>query len=40
VIGEDQDAIDEAVARALQEATPGERDRRWDAVTARWLRPV
>jgi acetyl-CoA carboxylase carboxyl transferase subunit beta len=38
VIGEDQDALDEAVARALQGATPGERDRRWDAVTARWLR--
>ncbi|MGH9228446.1 MAG: carboxyl transferase domain-containing protein [Acidimicrobiales bacterium] len=38
VIGEDQDALDEAVARALRGATPGERDRRWDAVTARWLR--
>ena len=38
VIGEDQDALDEAVARALQGTTPGERDRRWDAVTARWLR--
>jgi acyl-CoA carboxylase subunit beta len=37
VIGEDQRAIDEAVDRALQEATAGERDRRWDAVTARWL---
>jgi acyl-CoA carboxylase subunit beta len=37
VIGEDQRAIDEAVNRALQEATAGERDRRWDAVTARWL---
>jgi acyl-CoA carboxylase subunit beta len=37
VIGEDQQALDEAVDRALQEATAGERDRRWDAVTARWL---
>ena len=38
VIGEDQDAVDEAVARALEGATPGERNRRWDEVTARWLR--
>jgi acetyl-CoA carboxylase carboxyl transferase subunit beta len=38
VIGEDQDAVDEAVARALEGATRGERNRRWDAVTARWLR--
>jgi acyl-CoA carboxylase subunit beta len=37
VIGEDQRALDEAVDRALQEATAGERERRWDAVTARWL---
>jgi acyl-CoA carboxylase subunit beta len=37
VIGEDQGALDEAVDRALQEATAGERERRWDAVTARWL---
>jgi acyl-CoA carboxylase subunit beta len=37
VIGEDQQALDEAVDRALQEATAGERDRRWDTVTARWL---
>jgi acyl-CoA carboxylase subunit beta len=38
VIAEDQDAFNEAVARALRGATQGERDRRWDAVTARWLR--
>jgi acyl-CoA carboxylase subunit beta len=38
VIGEDQQALDEAVNRALREATAGERDRRWDVVTARWLR--
>jgi hypothetical protein len=25
------------VDRALQEASAGERERRWDAVTARWL---
>jgi acyl-CoA carboxylase subunit beta len=37
VIGEDQQALDRAVDRALRVATPGERDRRWDAVTARWL---
>jgi acetyl-CoA carboxylase carboxyl transferase subunit beta len=37
VIGEDQQALDVAVDRALEEATAGERDRRWDAVTARWL---
>jgi acetyl-CoA carboxylase carboxyl transferase subunit beta len=37
VIGEDQSALDEAVARALEAANPGERDRRWDAATARWL---
>jgi acetyl-CoA carboxylase alpha subunit/acetyl-CoA carboxylase beta subunit len=37
VIGEDQRALDDAVDRALQEASAGERDRRWDAVTARWL---
>ena len=37
VIGEGQGALDEAVDRALQEATAGERERRWDAVTARWL---
>jgi PleD family two-component response regulator len=37
VIGEDQEALDEAVDRALQEATAGGRERRWDAVTARWL---
>jgi acyl-CoA carboxylase subunit beta len=37
VIGEDQGALDEAVARALQSATRGERSR-WDAVTTRWLR--
>jgi acyl-CoA carboxylase subunit beta len=37
VIGEDQGALDDAVAQALQEASADERDRRWDAVTARWL---
>ena len=37
VIGEDQRTLDDAVDRALQEASAGERDRRWDAVTARWL---
>jgi acyl-CoA carboxylase subunit beta len=39
VIAEDQEALDRAVARALEEATRGERERRWDAVTARWLQP-
>jgi acyl-CoA carboxylase subunit beta len=37
VIAEDQWALDEAVNRALEQATAGERERRWDAVTARWL---
>ncbi|HZA78608.1 MAG TPA: carboxyl transferase domain-containing protein [Acidimicrobiales bacterium] len=37
VIGEDGAALDEAVGRALDGATRGDRDRRWDAVTARWL---
>jgi acyl-CoA carboxylase subunit beta len=37
VIGEDQWALDEAMDRALEQATAGERERRWDAVTARWL---
>jgi acetyl-CoA carboxylase alpha subunit/acetyl-CoA carboxylase beta subunit len=39
VIPEDQAALDRAVARALEEAAPGQRDRRWDAVTSRWLQP-
>jgi acetyl-CoA carboxylase carboxyl transferase subunit beta len=39
VIDEDQRAIDDAVGRALRHASVGERDRRWDAVTARWLNP-
>jgi acetyl-CoA carboxylase carboxyl transferase subunit beta len=39
VIAEDQGTLDRAVARALEEAAPGERDRRWDVVTASWLRP-
>jgi acetyl-CoA carboxylase carboxyl transferase subunit beta len=38
VIGEDQEALDEAVARALEGTTPGDRNRRWDAVTTRWMR--
>jgi acyl-CoA carboxylase subunit beta len=37
VIGEDQQALAEAVDRALREATAGERDRRWDGVTAHSL---
>lgn len=39
VISEGQAALDEAVAEALESAMPGERDRRFDAVTARWLEP-
>ena len=39
VIAEDQEALDRAVAGALEEVAPGERDRRWDAVTTRWLGP-
>ena len=37
VIGDGEAALDEAVPRALASATPGDRDRRFDAVTARWL---
>jgi acyl-CoA carboxylase subunit beta len=37
VIGESQDALDAAVATALDEAVPGDRERRFDAATARWL---
>jgi acyl-CoA carboxylase subunit beta len=39
VIEEGQAALDTAVAAALAEATPGERDARFDRVTARWLDP-
>ncbi|MFP3901526.1 MAG: carboxyl transferase domain-containing protein [Acidimicrobiia bacterium] len=37
VVPETQPALDAAVARALDEATPGDRDRRFDAATRRWL---
>lgn len=37
VIGEGQAALDSAVATALQEAVVGDRERRFDAATARWL---
>jgi acyl-CoA carboxylase subunit beta len=37
VIAEGQAALDEAVASALAEATPGDREARFDAATARWL---
>lgn len=37
VIAEGQAAIDVAVATALDEAVPGERERRFDAATRRWL---
>jgi acyl-CoA carboxylase subunit beta len=36
VILEGQEALDAAVAKALEEAVPGDRSRRLDAVTARW----
>jgi acetyl-CoA carboxylase alpha subunit/acetyl-CoA carboxylase beta subunit len=39
VISEGQAALDEAVVEALESAMPGERDRRFDAMTARWLEP-
>jgi acetyl-CoA carboxylase carboxyl transferase subunit beta len=39
VISEGQAALDEAVAEALESAMPGERDRRFDAMTTRWLEP-
>jgi acetyl-CoA carboxylase alpha subunit len=37
VIGEGQEALDDAVAEALDQAVPGDRERRFDAVTSRWL---
>ena len=37
VIAEGQSALDTAVAAALESAEPGDRERRFDAVTARWL---
>jgi acyl-CoA carboxylase subunit beta len=39
VISEGQVALNEAVAEALESAMPGERDRRFDAMTVRWLEP-
>jgi acetyl-CoA carboxylase alpha subunit len=39
VVPEGQSALDRAVARALDTATPGERERRFDQATARWLTP-
>jgi acetyl-CoA carboxylase beta subunit len=37
VIAEGQSALDGAVAKALATAEPGQRERRFDAATARWL---
>ena len=39
VVPEGQSALDRAVAQALDTATPGERERRFDQATARWLTP-
>jgi acetyl-CoA carboxylase alpha subunit len=39
VIPEGQSALDAAVAKALDEAVPGDRHRRFDAATARWILP-
>jgi acyl-CoA carboxylase subunit beta len=39
VVPEGQDALDAAVARALDEAKAGEREARFDRMTARWLAP-
>jgi acyl-CoA carboxylase subunit beta len=39
VVPEGQDALDAAVARALDEAKAGEREVRFDRMTARWLAP-
>ncbi|HEX6235841.1 MAG TPA: hypothetical protein VFZ68_01535, partial [Acidimicrobiales bacterium] len=37
VVPDTQPALDAAVARALDEAIAGDRDRRFDAATRRWL---
>ena len=39
IVPEGQAALDEAVARALERATPGDREVRFDQATARWLTP-
>jgi len=39
VIPEGQSALDRAIAAALDAAVVGERERRFDAATARWLLP-
>jgi hypothetical protein len=39
VIPEGQSALDKAVAAALEDAVPGEREARFDRATARWLQP-
>ncbi len=39
VIAEGQTALDKAVAAALEDAVPGEREARFDRATARWLLP-
>ena len=38
VIGESLDEVRAALARALDDVVPGDRTRRFDAATARWLR--
>ena len=39
VVPEGQDALDAAVVAALEGATVGDREARFDAMTARWLEP-
>ena len=39
VVSEGQDALDAAVVAALEGATAGDREARFDAMTARWLEP-
>ena len=40
VVAEGQDALDAAVAQALDSAVVGQREARFDRMTARWIEPV
>ena len=40
VVAEGQDALDAAVAEALGSAVVGQREARFDRMTARWIEPV
>jgi hypothetical protein len=39
IVPEGQSALDRAIGQALDTATPGDREKRFDQATARWLTP-